>query len=183
MTTPENPSATTLQAQLADGSLAGNWTLDPARSTATFASTSMWGLAKVKGAFPDLEGAGTVTPAGEATGHLAITTGTLTTKHGKRDTHLRSDDFFHSEKYPTITFSLSKITPAGDGAEVSGTITVRDTSQPISFPATVTRAADGSLLLDAVVQVDRSDFGLTWNQLGMASMKNAITIHAVFTKS
>jgi polyisoprenoid-binding protein YceI len=182
MTTPETPGATTLQAQLADGSLAGNWTLDPARSTATFASTSMWGLAKVKGVFPDLEGAGTVTPAGEATGHLAITTGTLTTKHGKRDTHLRSDDFFNSEKYPAITFSLGKIAPAGDGVEVSGSITVRDTSRPISFPATVALAG-GDVVLDATVQVDRSDFGLTWNQLGMASMKNAITIHAVFTKS
>jgi polyisoprenoid-binding protein YceI len=182
MTTPENPGATTLQAQLADGSLAGNWTLDPARSTATFASTSVWGLVKVKGVFPDLEGTGTVTPAGEATGHLAITTGSLTTKHGKRDTHLRSEDFFHSEKYPAITFSLEKVTAAGEGVEVSGAITVRDTSRPISFPATVSRAG-GDVVLDAVVQVDRSDFGLTWNQLGMASMKNAITIHAVFAKS
>ncbi len=38
-------------------------------------------------------------------------------------------------------------------------------------------------MLDATVQVDRSEFGLTWNQLGMTSMKNTITIHAVFTKS
>jgi polyisoprenoid-binding protein YceI len=182
MTTPETPGATTLQAQLADGSLAGNWTLDPARSTATFASTSLWGIAKVKGVFPDLEGAGTVTPAGEATGHIAITTGSVSTKNGKRDTHLRSEDLFHSEKYPAITFSLGNITPAGEGVEVSGSITVRDTSRPISFPATVALAG-GDVVLDATVQVDRSDFGLTWNQLGMASMKNAITIHAVFAKS
>jgi polyisoprenoid-binding protein YceI len=182
MTTPENPGPTTPQAQLADGSLAGNWTLDPARSTATFASASVWGLVKVKGTFPDLEGAGTVTPTGEATGHIAITTGSLTTKNGKRDTHLRSEDFFHSEKYPTITFSLAKITPAAEGVEVSGTITVRETSRPISFPATVARVGADEVL-DATVQVDRSEFGLTWNQLGMASMKNAITIHAVFTKS
>ncbi len=32
-------------------------------------------------------------------------------------------------------------------------------------------------------KVDRSDFGLTWNQMGMASTKNTITIHAVFTKN
>jgi hypothetical protein len=37
--------------------------------------------------------------------------------------------------------------------------------------------------LDATVHVDRSEFGLTWNQMGMASMKNTITIHAVFTRS
>jgi len=37
--------------------------------------------------------------------------------------------------------------------------------------------------LDAAIKVDRSDFGLTWNQLGMGSMKNTITIHAVFTRN
>jgi polyisoprenoid-binding protein YceI len=183
MATSETPGAATLQAQLADGSLAGNWTLDPARSTATFASTSIWGLVKVKGVFPDLEGAGTVSPTGEASGHIAIATESLTTKNAKRDKHLRSADFFHSVKHPSITFTLDKITPAGEGAEISGSITVRDVSQPISFPATVTRTGDGGLLLDATVQVDRSVFGLTWNQLGMASMKNEITIHAAFTKS
>ena len=36
--------------------------------------------------------------------------------------------------------------------------------------------------LDADVKVNRADFGLTWNQMGMASMNNTITIHAVFTK-
>ena len=36
--------------------------------------------------------------------------------------------------------------------------------------------------LDAEVQVNRADFGLTWNQMGMASIHNTITVHAVFTK-
>jgi len=73
--------------------------------------------------------------------------------------------------------------PAGDGVTVSGSLTVRESSRPISFPASVTVADDGAVLLDATVQVDRSEFGLTWNQLGMASMKNTVTIHAVFTRS
>jgi polyisoprenoid-binding protein YceI len=38
-------------------------------------------------------------------------------------------------------------------------------------------------VLDATVQVDRSEFGLTWNKMGMVSMNNAITIHAVLTRS
>ena len=42
--------------------------------------------------------------------------------------------------------------------------------------------SDGEVALDADVQVNRADFGLTWNQLGMASMNNTITVHAVFTK-
>jgi polyisoprenoid-binding protein YceI len=183
MTTPPHQGATTLQAQLADGSLAGDWTLDPARSTATLRSKSMWGLAPVKGVFRDLEGTGTVSPAGNVAGRIAVATGTLDTKNKKRDTHLRSDEFFLSEKYPAITFSPDKVTPTGEGVTVSGTLTVRDRSHPISFPATVALAGDGAVLLDATVEVDRSEFGLTWNQLGMASMKNTVAIHAAFTRA
>lgn len=32
------------------------------------------------------------------------------------------------------------------------------------------------------VVIDRSDFGLTWNRMGMASVKNTITVHAVFAR-
>ena len=38
------------------------------------------------------------------------------------------------------------------------------------------------LQLDAEVTVNRGDFGLTWNQMGMASMDNTLAIHAVFTR-
>jgi polyisoprenoid-binding protein YceI len=172
MTTP-SPEAT-LRTRLADGSLAGNWTLDPARSTATLKSRSMWGLVPVKGTFRKLEGAGTVSPTGEVTGRI---------KNAKRDTHLRSPDFFHAEKYPAITFTLDKLTPAADNLTAEGTLTVREASRPITFPATATLAADGEIVLDAAVQVDRSHHGLTWNQLGMASMHNTVTIHAAFTKA
>lgn len=183
MTTPQNPSTATLQDQLAGGALAGDWTLDPARSTATLKSKSVWGLVPVNGVFRDLEGSGSVSPTGEVTGQLAVATGSLDTKNAKRDTHLRSDAFFLSEKYPAITFSLEKATLADAGATVSGTLTVRDRSQPISFPVTATASGDGTVVLDATVPVDRSEYGLLWNQLGMASMKNTVTIHAVFTRS
>ena len=86
-------------------------------------------------------------------------------------------------EYPAITFTVSSLTPADEGASVSGTLTVREQSRPITFPASVSRLDDGAIALDATLQIDRSEFGLTWNQLGMASMKNTITIHAVFTKS
>jgi polyisoprenoid-binding protein YceI len=183
MTTPQNPSTATLAAQLAGGALAGDWTLDPGRSTATLKSRSVWGLVPVNGVFRDLEGGGSVSPTGEATGQLAVATGSLDTKNAKRDTHLRSDDFFLSEKYPAITFSLERATLTNGGATVAGTLTVRDRSQPITFPVTAAMSGDGTVLIDATVPVDRSEFGLTWNQLGMASMKSTVTIHAVFTRS
>jgi polyisoprenoid-binding protein YceI len=183
MTTPTQQTQAELRARLTDGSLAGDWTLDPARSTATLRSKSMWGLAPVKGVFHDVEGSGTVSAAGEITGRVALAAGSVDTKNAKRDTHLRSDDFFLSEKYPAIIVTVDSLAPAADGVTVSGQLTVRERSQPISFPATVTLAGDGEVVLDATVHVDRSDFGLTWNQLGMSSMKNTIGIHAVLTKS
>ena len=170
------------QAQLADGSLAGNWRLDPARSTATLRSKSMWGLVPVKGVFRDLDGTGTVSPTGEVTGHITVATGSLDTKNARRDKHLRSEDFFLSEKFPVITFTLDKLTPASTGAVLSGTLTVRDSSRPITFNAEASPAGDGDVALDATIQVNRSEYGLTWNQMGMVSMNNTITIHAVFTR-
>jgi polyisoprenoid-binding protein YceI len=181
MTTPAQTSES-LRAKLADGSLAGNWTLDSGRSSATLRSKSMWGFVPVKGTFTSIEGSGTISAAGEATGSIAVAADSLDTKNKKRDVHLRSDDFFLSEKFPKITFGVEKVVPDGEGVTVSGTLTVRDRSREISFPATASLAADGEIALDATVEVDRSEFGLTWNSMGMTSMKNTIAIHAVFTK-
>jgi polyisoprenoid-binding protein YceI len=171
-----------LRARLGDGSLAGHWTLDPTRSSATLRSKSMWGLVTVKGTFGRLEGSGVISPEGAVTGSIKLAADSLDTKVKKRDAHLRSADFFHSEKHPHITFTVEKIDPAGQDVTVSGALAVRDHSRQITFPATVEMASDGEIALDATVQVDRSEFGLTWNQLGMSSMKNTIGIHAFFTK-
>jgi polyisoprenoid-binding protein YceI len=157
--------------------------LDKDRSTVALRSRSMWGLAPVKGVFRELDGDATISPSGEVTGRITVAAGSVDTANPKRDTHLRSNDFFLSEKYPAITFTVNSLTPAGEGASVSGTLTVRDKTLPVTFPASASQLDGGAIALDATLQVDRSEFGLTWNQLGMASMKNTITIHAVFTKS
>ena len=63
---------------------------------------------------------------------------------------------------------------------MAGRLTVRDrTSRYPSRPGCPFRAAE--VWLDAEIKVNRADFGLTWNQLGMASMDNVITVHAIFT--
>jgi polyisoprenoid-binding protein YceI len=182
MTTSAGQVPAALRALLENGSLAGDWALDPARSTATLRSKHMWGLAPVKGVFRSIEGGGTVSPAGEVTGQIALATEALDTKNKKRDAHLRSADFFETEKYPAITFTLDKLVPADEGVTVSGHLTVRDQSGPISFSATVALAGDGEVALDATVLVDRSEFGVTINKVGMLSMKNTVAVHAVFTK-
>ena len=180
---PSGPTTSQAQALLQDGALAGTWTLDPARSTVGLRSKSMWGLVSVKGAFRTVSGTGTVTPDGGVTGTITVAAASVDTKNKKRDTHLRSADFFDSANHPDITVTVDGAAPSGDGLAVTGSLTVRDQTRPLSFPATVSAPEAGELWLDAEIQVNRSDYGLTWNQMGMASMSNTITVHAVFTRS
>jgi polyisoprenoid-binding protein YceI len=178
-------TASTLQAMLKDAALAGSWTLDASRSTVGLRSKSMWGLAPVKGTFREVAGSGTVTPDGQVSGTVTVASASVDTKISKRDTHLRSADFFDSDTHPRITFRVDQITPARQGVTVTitGALTVRDRTQPVTFDATISALDANEVWLDAEVRVNRADFGLTWNQLGMASMHNTITIHAVFTRS
>ena len=176
-------TGTAVQELLRDPASAGTWSLDAARLTVGLRSKSVWGLVSVKGTFQQVSGSVTVSPAGEVSGTITVAAASVETKNKKRDAHLRSADFFDSGKYPDITVRVDRITPDGDGVTVAGALTVRDQTRPVSFPATVSAAGGGEVQLDAELQVDRSDYGLTWNQMGMASMSNTLTVHAVFTKA
>jgi polyisoprenoid-binding protein YceI len=180
---PSGQTTSRVQALLQDPALAGTWTLDPSRSTVGLRSKSMWGLVPVKGAFRTVSGTGTVAPGGAVTGTITVAAASVDTKNKKRDEHLRSADFFDSANHPDITVAVSGVTPSGDGVSVTGTLTVRGQARPLSFPATVSVPEAGQLWLDGEIQVNRSDFGLTWNQMGMSSMHNTIAVHALLTKS
>jgi polyisoprenoid-binding protein YceI len=182
MATSGQLTASTLEALLQDGKLTGAWILDPSRSRVSLKSRSMWGMAPVKGVFGQVSGQGTVSSAGEVTGTISVAAASVDTKVAKRDTHLRSADFFDAENHPSIVFDVQRITPASEGVTVTGTLTVRERTQPLSFAARVSSFDGDEVWLDADARVNRKDFGLTWNQLGMASMNNTITIHAVFTR-
>ncbi len=55
------------------------------------------------------------------------------TKNEQRDTHLKSDDFFNAEKFPKMTFKSTKIEKVGDDEfKVTGNLTIRDVTKPIS---------------------------------------------------
>jgi polyisoprenoid-binding protein YceI len=174
-------TAPALQALLADATLAGDWTLDGAKSTIGLRSRIL-GLVPVKGVFGQVTGHGTVSPAGEVNGTITVAAGSIETKNAKRDKHLRSGDFFETNTFPHITFSVDQVQPSSEGITVAGRLTVRGRTRPVTFPAKVSVAGSGEVWLDTEVQVNRADFGLTWNQMGMVSMKNTITVHAVFGK-
>lgn len=163
---------------------AGHWVLDPAHSSVRFRSKSIWGLVTVKGGFGAISGEGEVGADGAAHGTVTVQTTSVDTKNPKRDTHLRSEHFFASEEHPALVFTATSVTPtagAADGAvEVSGDLTVRGTSRPLSFPARVTAASAREVTLEAEVTVVRADFGMTWNQLGMLGGSTVATVTARF---
>ena len=182
MTESEPMTASSLPELLRDGKLAGSWALDAARSEIGLKSKSMWGMVSVKGVFREVTGTGTVSAAGDVAGTVTVAAGSVDTKMKKRDEHLRSADFFDVANYPDITVAAEQVTPTGESVTVTGTLTVRDRTRPVSLVARVSGFDGAQLELDGEIQVNRADFGLTWNQLGMSSVHNTITVHAVFTR-
>jgi polyisoprenoid-binding protein YceI len=72
--------------------------------------------------------------------------------------HLKSDDFFGVEKYPTATFKITKATPKGGNQyELTGDLTLKGKTSPVTFPATVTMNGT-TVTAVAKVPVDRSKY-------------------------
>lgn len=181
MAPSEQLTSSALQAQLQDGSLAGSWTLDPAKSEILLKSRHNWGLSPVHGVFREASGGGTITPAGDVSGVIAVVAASVDTKNPRRDKHLRSADFFDIDNHPEFTFTADSASPAGDGVRITGNLTVRGSTRPATFDAKVALAGD-ELQLDGEIHVNRADHGLKWNFIGVASMHSTIVVHAVFTR-
>jgi polyisoprenoid-binding protein YceI len=175
--------ASETEALLADGKLAGAWTLDGAKSTVGLSTKSVWGLVKVKGVFGQVTGAAVISATGEAAGTITVAAASIDTGVKKRDDHLRSADFFEAAKYPDITFSAASVALSGESATVTGTLTVRDQTRPVTVSGTVAAHGTDEISLDAALPVNRGHHGMSFNQLGMMSLDNIITIHAVFARA
>jgi polyisoprenoid-binding protein YceI len=181
MAPQEQLTTSALQALVQDGTLAGSWTLDAARSEVQLESRHTWGLLPVHGIFHQVTGNGTVTEAGQVNGTLTVAAASIDTKSKMRDKDLRSAKLFDIASHPDITYTVDGIQPASEGVRVTGSLTVRGRTRPLSFDAKVSAAA-GEVRLDAEVPVNRADFGLTYSPMRMASLNNTITVHAVFTR-
>ena len=76
--------------------------------------------------------------------------------------HLKAEDFFGTEKYPTAKFVITKTAPIVNGkATISGNLTIKGITQSISFPATVSQKGN-NLVAVAKVMVDRTKYGLKY---------------------
>ncbi len=102
--------------------------------------------------------------------------------------HLKSEDFFDVERYPTATFELSGAaviagaTPGTPNVEIAGKLTVKGTTHPLCFPAMVAPQVDGTLKAQAAIDLDRTLWGVCYGsgrlyeRLGMHLVNDLISI-------
>ncbi|MFE3033839.1 YceI family protein [Streptomyces canus] len=162
----------------------GTWQLDRTATTVALKHRTMWGLVTVKGSFSTVDGQGEVRPDGSAVGTVTLDAASLDTKNAKRDAHLRGSDFFDVENHPEITFAVrSAELRDGDQVHVVGQLTARGVSRPQSFTARLVDASADAVTLQAEFSVDREQFGLGWNQLGMIRGLTTVTASLRFKRS
>lgn len=172
---------TSLSEILSDPASAGTWTLDADHSTIAVKSKSMWGLLPVKGRFTEFSGSGQLTAPQTVSGSIDIKTASLRTGIGRRDRDLQSADFFDGEKYPEIKVVITHAEAVdGDTVDLHAELTVKGTTKPLTLKTKVTPVGDGGMRLTTQATVNRADFGVDGNMLGMIGDKATISGDVVF---
>ena len=146
------------------------WTIDPAHSHVGFGIKHLM-IATVRGRFTEVQGEVAVDEADptSATVDITIPTASVTTGDEKRDGHLRSPDFFDSERYPTMTFRSKRVErKSNDTFRVIGDLTIRDVTREVALDVELLgRAKDPwgkeHAAFEASTRINRGDYGLTWN--------------------
>ena len=149
---------------------AGTWEVDPSHSSIEFQVKHMM-IATVKGRFTAFEG---TLEAGEdrnLKARGAVRVASLDTHEAKRDEHLRSPDFFDATTHPQITFVSTEIRRAGAASlRIAGELTIKGQTRPVELTGEVNGVGvdpwgNERLGLVARGEINREDFGLTWNQV------------------
>jgi polyisoprenoid-binding protein YceI len=175
---------TTLESLLTDPDMSGVWNLVPARSAITFKIKNMWGLLNVKGRFNEFSGEGQLTGKGAVFGRVDIRAASLSTGIGLRDRHLRSADFFDVERFGEISVVVTAMRPTkGKAADLRADFTIKGITAPLPLPVTITELDDGSIRISGETTVDRSQFDLGWNKLGMMGATATAAAEAVFARA
>jgi polyisoprenoid-binding protein YceI len=100
---------------------------------------------------------------------VEIDTASIDTREAQRDTHLRSGDFFDAEKFPKMTFTSKRLEPSGKSYKLVGDLTIRDVTKEVTLDVEQTGSGkdpwgNDRLGFSAKTSINRSDFGLKWNQ-------------------
>jgi polyisoprenoid-binding protein YceI len=148
--------------------------IDPSHSEVGFKIRHFF--SKVPGRFNDVAGTVSLDDKNLAASSVDVTiqTASINTNNERRDNHLRSDDFFSAEKFPTITFKSTKVIPGEDKKfKVEGDLTMRGVTKPVTLDAELVGVGaigmGGNVVgtragFDASTTVNRKDWGILWNK-------------------
>lgn len=148
----------------------GVWNVDPGHAEVAFVGRHFM-LTKVRGRFTGVDAAIEI---GEKPTDTRITAiidmATVSSGDQARDDHLRSDDFFDVDKYPTATFRSTSIDWDGSTGTVDGTLRIKDVERPVTLDVTYLGYAQDPwgghrAVFDAAGAINREDWGLTWNMV------------------
>jgi polyisoprenoid-binding protein YceI len=146
---------------------AGTWQLDPIHSSASFAVKHMV-VATFRGHFEELDATLTAGEDGEAKLVGTVKADTIVVKDENLAAHLKSPEFFDTERHPEITYVSDAIRREGDELVVDGTLTIKGRTEQVEARGTITDPAVTvgdvekiGVTLEAVI--DRTAFGLDWN--------------------
>jgi len=152
-----------------DTTIPTRWTVDRAHSELLFRVRHL--VSRVTGTFGDWDATIIAEPDNWNAGSVSVNvrTSSIDTNHERRDTHLRSADFFEVEKYPTMTFRSTAVVVRGEDVTLTGDLTIRDVTRRVVLTGTflgMTPGAQGRDRIGFAVsgKVNRLDFGLTWNR-------------------
>ena len=173
MTAPETTTAD-------PASLSGDYTFDVAHSTFGFVARHLM-VTKVRGTFGEFEGSAHLdfTDPSKSSVEVTIKAASIDTGHPDRDTHLRSNDFFAMDDYPEITFKSTAIDAAAhDRYRVTGDLTIRGVTKPVTFEAERTGPVtdpwgNTRMGFSGSLKVNRKEWGVNWN---MALEAGGVTV-------
>src|SRR5712691_145406 len=150
--------------------LTGTYTLDPAHTRIGFVARHAM-VTKVRGSFNEFEGSAVLDGADPAnsSAQVTISAASIDTRNAQRDEHLRGNDFLAMQEYPRITFVSTGVRQAGETTfEVTGDLTIKGVTNPITIPLTLEGAAQDPfgnqrVGFEGSVTINRKDYGITWN--------------------
>ena len=150
--------------------LAGKWTLDKGHSNVKFTVTHMV-VSEVEGAFKTFDGTmeSTKPDFSDAVINFTVDVTSVNTDNENRDKHLKSDDFFNSEKFPQMKFQSTSFKPVGGNKyKLDGNLTIRDVTKPVSFDVTyggsINTQRGAKIGFKANTTINRFDYNLKWDR-------------------
>jgi polyisoprenoid-binding protein YceI len=151
---------------------ATTWNLDPAHSQASFAVRHL-AISTVRGEFKTIGGKLLVDEADPTKSKVDVTidVNSIDTREPKRDAHLKSPDFFDAANHPTMTFKSTKIEKAGEGYKLTGDLTIRGNTKPVTLDVDEftkpIKDPQGAMrrAIHASGKLNRKDYGLMWSAM------------------